>query len=120
MNRRVLSHRDVVVLDAADVKPDDARGEVVERQRRSQTRVRVARALLGVRGGRRRITQTDIDFLCLGVFGARALPDDMAERIAARRELAEGITAAFARHPEFDLEPDRVGSTEAAALEVAV
>src|SRR5665213_4412510 len=101
MNRRVLSHRDVVLLDERHVNSDDARGEDMRRQRR-------------------RITQTDIDFLCLGVFGARSLPDDMAERIAARRELAEGITAAFARHPEFDLEPDRVGSTEAAALEVAV
>ena len=37
------------------------------------------------------IRQLDIDFLCLAVFGQRALPDDMAERIAGRRELALAI-----------------------------
>jgi hypothetical protein len=40
---------------------------------------------------RARIRQVDVDFLCLAVFGQRALPDDMAERIALRREFARGL-----------------------------
>ena len=50
---------------------------------------------------RRRIRQTEIDFLCLAVFGQRALPDDMAERIALAREGADAIADAFRRHPEL-------------------
>jgi hypothetical protein len=50
---------------------------------------------------RRRIRQTEVDFLCLAVFGQRALPDDMAERIALAREGASAIAEAFQRHPEL-------------------
>jgi hypothetical protein len=50
---------------------------------------------------RPRLRQTEIDFLCLAVFGMRALPDDMAVRIVCAREGAEGIAAAFLRHPEL-------------------
>lgn len=39
----------------------------------------------------RRIRQVDVDFLCLAIFGQRALPDDMAVRIALRRDLAHAI-----------------------------
>ena len=53
-----------------------------------------------MRRRRRRITQTDIDFLCLAVFGQRALPDDMAVRIALRRELALGLADALNRNPD--------------------
>src|SRR5438093_5778321 len=45
----------------------------------------------------RHISQTQIDFLCLSVFGLRALPDAMAERIALRRELARGVAEAAER-----------------------
>jgi hypothetical protein len=54
--------------------------------------------------GRRKITQTDVDFLLLGIFGAKALPDEIAERIAARREFARGIAAALDRLPGGGLE----------------
>lgn len=37
------------------------------------------------------IRQVDIDFLCLATFGQRALPTDMAVRIALRRELYDAI-----------------------------
>lgn len=37
------------------------------------------------------IRQIDVDFLCLSIFGQRALPDEMAERIAVRRDLAHAI-----------------------------
>ena len=32
------------------------------------------------------IRQVDIDFLCLSMFGQRSLPDEMAVRIALRRD----------------------------------
>jgi hypothetical protein len=53
------------------------------------------------RGYRARIRQVDVDFLCLAVFGLRYLPTPMAERIAARRELARGLADAFDRHPDL-------------------
>ena len=63
---------------------------------------------------RRPIRQSEIDFLCLAVFGARALPDDMAERIALAREGALAITDAFNRHP--DLGPAEAEVVEAVAV----
>lgn len=49
---------------------------------------------------RARIRQVDVDFLCLSVFGQRALPDDMAERIAERRDQYRGLAVAFERWPD--------------------
>lgn len=47
---------------------------------------------------RPRIRQRDVDFLCLAVFGERALPDDMACRIREFREFTmHGLEVAFER-----------------------
>lgn len=50
---------------------------------------------------RARIRQSEIDFLCLAVFGQRSLPDSMAARIALRREGAHAIAGAFERHSKI-------------------
>lgn len=63
---------------------------------------------------RPRIRQLEIDFLCLSVFGMRALPDDMAERIERRREGARAIAAAFDRNA--DLGPAEPEVVEAVAV----
>lgn len=60
-----------------------------------------------------RIRQIDIDFLCLSVFGQRALPDDMAERIATRREFYDAIKDPLGR--VADLGPPDAAVVEALA-----
>ncbi len=72
-----------ILLDAEGCKAHDAR--------RGGERLRP----------RRRIKQVDVDFLCLAVFGARSLPDDMAERIERRRLFADGLAGAFERRPDL-------------------
>ena len=63
------------------------------------------------RRGRAKIKRSEIDFLLLAVFGARYLPDDVAARIAHRRDFAYSLADAFDRHP--DLGPPRTSTVEA-------
>lgn len=51
------------------------------------------------RKSRPAIRQVDIDFLCLATFGQRALPTDMAVRIAIRRDLYHAA-AGYERYKE--------------------
>ena len=52
---------------------------------------------------RRRIRQIDVDFLCLAVFGQRALPDDMACRIAEFRDFhMRGLGDAVTKGERFE------------------
>jgi hypothetical protein len=61
----------------------------------------------------RPIRQLEIDFLCLAVFGQRALPDDMAARIAIARGGADAIADALRRNPFPDPRPDEPAPVEA-------
>lgn len=63
---------------------------------------------------RRPLRQVDVDFLCLAVFGQRSLPDEMAARIALRREFSTGLAQALQRRPyETDPRPAEPQALEA-------